>query len=37
MRGYSKNTEPARFNNSVFLTSPGVARVGVKKACFMFK
>lgn len=37
MRSYSKNTKPARFNSSTISTSLEVARIGVRKAGFMFK
>ncbi|OQQ84587.1 hypothetical protein B6U58_02935 [Ligilactobacillus salivarius] len=37
MRSYSKNTKPARFKSSTISTSLEVARIGVRKAGFMFK
>lgn len=37
MRSYSKNTKPARFKNSTISTSLEVARIGARKAGFMFK
>lgn len=37
MRSYSKNAKPARFENNTKPTRLEVARVGVKKASFMFK
>ena len=38
MRSYSKNTKPARFGGDDTRTVKiEVARIGVRKACFMFK
>ena len=37
MRSYSKNTAPARFEGGATTTKIENARVGVKKASFMFK
>lgn len=37
MRSYGKNSQPARFENNSKTTRFEVARVGVKKASFMFK
>lgn len=37
MRSYSKNAKPARFENNTKPTRLEIARVGVKKASFMFK
>lgn len=37
MRSYSKNTKPARFKSSTISTSLEVARIGARKAGFMFK
>lgn len=37
MRSYSKTTAPAIFNGGVYLTQLKNARIGVKKASFMFK
>lgn len=37
MRSYGKNSQPARFESSTISTRLEVARVGVRKASFMFK
>lgn len=37
MRSYSKNTKPARFEGSTKTARLEVARIGVRKASFMFK
>ncbi|MDE1525056.1 GNAT family N-acetyltransferase [Ligilactobacillus salivarius] len=37
MRSYSKNTKPARFEGSTKTVRLEVARIGVRKASFMFK
>lgn len=37
MRSYSKNTESARFEGGARTTKIENARIGVRKACFMFK
>lgn len=37
MRSYSKNTKPARFEGGARTVKIEVARIGVRKASFMFK
>lgn len=37
MRSYGKNTKPSRFESGARTTKLDVARIGVRKASFMFK